>query len=85
MLSLATIATFATMLTGSPCAIIDNGPNVAAFAVPGQVAVTRTYVDYGDNLGYSAYVPKLAWPASRAAERALQIGKPGHKVRLACQ
>ena len=78
------LATLATSVTGQPCAVIDNGPNTAAFAVPNQPAVARTYVDYGDNLGYNKYVPKPAWPASRAAEAALQEGPAGHKVRLAC-
>lgn len=84
-ISLALLATIASTLTGQPCAVIDNTPNIAAFAVPGQRTVTRTYVDYGDNLGYNAYVPRAAWPASRAAEASLSHGKPGPKVRLACQ
>ena len=84
MISLATIATIATLFTGQPCAVIDNGLNSAAFAVPHQRTVTRTYTDYGDNLGYNAYVPKAAWPATQAAEAALRHGKAGHKVRLAC-
>lgn len=81
---LALLATIAATATGQPCAVIDNGPNAAAFAVPGRAAVTRTYTDYGDNLGYNAYVPKRAWPATRAAEASLRHGKPGRKVRLAC-
>jgi len=82
---LATLAILASSLTGQPCAAIDNGPNTAAFKVPGQAVKVRTYTDYGDNLGYSAYVPKRAWAASRAAEASLSEGKTGHKVRLACQ
>ena len=81
---LVLFVTIASSLTGQPCAAIDNGPNTAAFAVPGQPAVARVYTDYGDNLGYNLYVPKPAWPATQAAEAALREGKPGHKVRIAC-
>ncbi len=82
---LTTLATILTMATGTPCAVIDNTTNTAAFAVPGRATVTRTYTDYGDNLGYSGRVPRAAWPATRAAEAALRHGKPGPKTRLACE
>lgn len=84
MYSLAVIATFFATATGSPCAVIDNSTNTAAFAVPGQPTITRTYTDYGDNLGYSGRVPKAAWRATRAAEAKLRVGKPGPKRKAAC-
>ena len=82
---LALIATLAAMTTGVPCAAMDNTSNTAAFAVPGEASITRTYDDYGDSLGYDGPVPKPAWAASRAAEAALTVGPAGPKLRLACE
>lgn len=78
------LATLATAMTGQPCAVIDNLPNEAAFAVPGQATVTRTYTDYGESLGYNLRVPREAWAAAQQAEGKLQQGEPGHKVAIAC-
>lgn len=83
-MGLATLAALATLLTGQPCAVIDNSPNRAAFAVPGQPAVSMRYTDYGDNLGYAKPVPRAAWPAEWAAVEGLQPGPPGPKLSLAC-
>lgn len=85
MLTLAMLATSASLLTGAPCAAISNTTNTAAFAVPGQPTVSRTYTDYGDNLGYNAFVPKKAWRAENATVEALQEGKPGPKIRVRCR
>ena len=83
-MTLTLLVTLASMFSGQSCAAIDNGPNSAAFKEPNKPAVHRTYVDYGDNLGYNKFVPKRAWPASRAAEASLQYGKPAHKVVVFC-
>lgn len=86
-MSLTILATVATLITGSPCAAIDNGPNAAAFAAPGHVATATTYSDEGEHLVYADAPGPLddgQWIALHAAEAGLQHGPAGRKVRLAC-
>ncbi len=84
---IAIIATLASSLTGSTCAAIDNGPNVAAWSVPGTATVTTTYADMGERLQYAdapGRYDTAAWIALRDSERILQVGEAGRKVTVAC-
>lgn len=77
----------ATALTGTPCAAIDNRTNTAVWAhqTPHGTTYTRThYADYGDNLGYDVPVPRPVWNALQRTEKALQEGKPAHKIPVRC-
>ena len=86
-ITLATIATVASIFTGQSCAAIDNAANTAAWKVPGKAVVTATYSDMGERLVYRpAPGPRQngAWHALHTAEAALAVGKPGPKRRIAC-
>lgn len=84
---LAILATLASMMTGQPCAAIDNTANAAAWKVPGHRVVVSHYSDEGERLVYRpAPGPRQnrAWLALHTAEASLSIGKAGPKTRLAC-
>lgn len=86
---LATLTTIATLATthGSTCAVINNVSNEAAWATPSGQVRTTTYTDM-DRIRYAdAPGPKqgAAWRALHGAERALQRGDAGPKVRIACR
>lgn len=89
MIGLVTIVSLATVFTGSPCAAIDNGPNVAVWTERVGTEYQTYSTTYRDMGGPRLqYVGRGPWGSARAdlryAEASLQLGKAGHKVRIAC-
>lgn len=86
-MAVSTIAVFLSMMTGVPCAAVDNRSNTFAWKIPGQQTQTGRYTDRGNGLVYSP-APSAsqirALRALRKAEAALQVGPPGPKVRAGC-
>lgn len=83
MATLAALVASAAMLTGTPCAGIDNGINQAVWTTTGRSVVVTTY--NGDDMVYQHALPTgRTLKALRLAEAKLSIGKPSHKVRIAC-
>lgn len=86
---LATITAIAAIATtnGSTCAAINNTSNVAAWVTPSGQVRTTTYRDMDRIIYRDAPGPRAnaAWKALHAAERALQQGEAGPKVRIACR
>ena len=81
----AVLAAVASMATGQTCAAIDNGADVAAWAVPKRVAVSTTYKDRGgEHLIYRRLPSGAALTALYRAEAKLTVGDAGRKVRVAC-
>jgi len=86
-MAVSTIAVFFAMMTGVPCAAIDNRSNTFAWKVPGEPTRVGRYVDRGNGLMFSPTLPfsqARALRALRKAEAALQVGPPGPKVRVGC-
>ena len=86
---IATIMAIATIATGqdTTCAAINNVSNTAAWVTPSGQVRTSTYTDmdrirYADAPGPRA---NAAWKALHAAEKSLQKGDAGPKVRIACR
>jgi hypothetical protein len=76
-------------LTGDTCASIDNRTNVAVWASKHKHGIMyhrTTYTEDGRLRYANAPGPNdnAAWMALHAAERALTVGKPGHKVPVRC-
>lgn len=81
---LAILATTASLATSSNCAAINNFTDSVAWttypaAIAGQAPKTATYKDKG-TLVYSRRVPLVV----KLAEATLRVGRPGIKVRIAC-
>ena len=74
-------------LTGQSCAGIDNAANKAVWQQPSGRVVITSYKDM-DRIIYMRAPGRhnnAAWKALHAAERGLQRGKAGPKVRFACR
>lgn len=84
---LAVLASLAVAVTGQTCAVIDNTTNAAAVARPGHAARLLHYTDMS-GIRYQVDGRTLTddeWSALHRAEKKLLVGKPGHKLRLACR
>ena len=81
----AIIAT-TVFLTGSSCAAIDNETNKMVWAGPDTPLVSTVYTDEDGLLLPAARYPNdtNALLALVHAEKALQEGPAGHKVRVSC-
>lgn len=85
---LASLTALVTMVApGSSCAVIDNTANIAAFTDRAQQVHVTSYRDR-DRLVYAVApspTDNPAWRALHAAERSIQSGDPGPKIRYACR
>ena len=77
---LTTLAVMAANATGGNCAAISNLDNQVAWKQHGRPARHATYRDLGDHVVWSKPVPGVA----RMALSTLEVGRPGFKVRVAC-
>ena len=77
---LTTLAVMASNATGGSCAAISNWDNQVAWKKQERPVRSATYQDAGDHVIWSKPVPSVA----KMALRTLSVGKPGFKVRLAC-
>ena len=86
MNALIAIVVALSSLTGQSCAAIDNTANKAVWQQKDGTAIVTTYRDM-DRIIYMRAPGRhnnAAWMALHAAERGLQRGKAGPKVRIAC-